>query len=125
MIRTRKQRHHLADYLATTSSELRHYRAMYSQGLRGCHCAVVTATLLPDGSMIFCSSGREFTAYDTKTLGFSGAFAKLRPPICDGCTCVGKLRISKVCDLDPAVIWDLVVQRGLKASQQGKKGRWD
>jgi MoaA/NifB/PqqE/SkfB family radical SAM enzyme len=105
--------HPLAGSLGTTPSELRYHHRVHAEGLRGCHCAIVTATVLPDGKMIFCGSARDPEVHDTRALGFAEAFKRLTLPDCDGCTCVGKLRISQVCKLDPATVLDLLFQRPL------------
>lgn len=108
LLTLRDERHPLARHLRTSSSELRYYRRVYAGDVTGCHCALVTATLLPDGRLIFCGNAKEPIGHDTVQLGFAEAFARLKIPDCDGCTCVGKLRISKVFQLDPETLFDVV-----------------
>lgn len=98
----------LARHLGTSRSELRYYREVYAGVLTGCHCALVTATMLPDGRLIFCGNARDPVAHDAVQLGFAAAFARLAIPDCEGCTCAGKLRISKVFQLDPETLFDVV-----------------
>lgn len=87
--------------LGTSRAELLYYLDVSRGVLRGCHCALVTATLLPDGGLIFCGSGRDCMVHDAHALGFEEAFSRLTVPDCEGCSCVGKLRISRVFQLDP------------------------
>lgn len=108
LLALRVQRHALARHLGTSRRELLYYRQVYAGELTGCHCALVTATLLPDGRLIFCGNARDPVPHDAVKLGFSEAFARLAIPDCDGCTCVGKLRISKVFELDPEALFDVV-----------------
>lgn len=91
----------LARSLGTSRAELRYYLEVSRGELRGCHCALVTATMLPDGGLIFCGSGLDRVVHDGRALGFAAAFDRLTIPDCEGCSCVGKLRISRAFQLDP------------------------
>jgi MoaA/NifB/PqqE/SkfB family radical SAM enzyme len=84
--------------------ELKYYRDMITNHRSGCDCSLVTATMLPDGHLIFCGNGKNYEQWDARKLGFSEAFSRLRIPDCDGCVCVGKLRLSKAYQLDLAII---------------------
>ena len=64
--------------------------------------------MLPDGRLIFCGNAREYASYDAVALGFAEAFSRLTIPECDGCVCVGKLRLSKVYQLDVSLIQEVV-----------------
>lgn len=94
--------------IGTTASELTYYLEQLHRGEGGCHCALVTGTVLPDGGLIFCGNGRVQEPIDTNAVGFATAFSQLSLPVCDGCTCVGKLRTSRVFQLDPRVLLELV-----------------
>jgi MoaA/NifB/PqqE/SkfB family radical SAM enzyme len=102
------EKHPLARHLGTSPSELRYHRQVVGEEVTGCHCALITATLLPDGRLIFCGNAKDPVAHDAVSLGFAEAFGRLTIPDCDGCTCVGKLRISKVFQLDPEALFDVV-----------------
>ncbi len=94
--------------VGSSESELLYYLDMVEEQRRGCDCALVTATMLPDGKLIFCGNRKEIQAFDTKAMGFSEAFSKLTTPDCDGCVCVGKLRLSKVFRLDTGLIKEMI-----------------
>jgi len=64
--------------------------------------------MMPDGKLIFCGNGKNYDSYDAVSLGFREAFSKLTIPDCDGCVCVGKLRLSKVYQLDTAIIREML-----------------
>jgi MoaA/NifB/PqqE/SkfB family radical SAM enzyme len=105
LLRLRRQRHPRARAIASHNSELRYYRDLLQNGSRGCECTLVTATMLPDGQLIFCGNARDYCSYDAVSLGFATAFSRLTIPQCDGCVCVGKLRLSRVYQ------WDLGLMR--------------
>lgn len=76
--------------------------------LSRCDCAPVSATMLPDGSLIVCGNAAVHEPQDAVALGFSAAFAALSPPVCEGCECVGRLRIARSFELDPSVLVELL-----------------
>jgi MoaA/NifB/PqqE/SkfB family radical SAM enzyme len=104
----RQRRDRLARAIGNPRSELRYHLEVCREGRRGCDAALVTATMLPDGELIFCGNARDYQSYDAVKLGFHNAFARLTIPDCDGCTCVGKLRLTKVFRLDPGVVWEVL-----------------
>jgi len=101
LLALKRSRSPMARWLGTSRAELLYYLQVSRGELRGCHCALVTATMLPDGGLIFCGSGRGGAVEDARSLGFAKAFSRLTLPECEGCTCAGKLRISRVFQLDP------------------------
>ncbi len=90
--------------IGSKRSELDYYLDLLQSGPRGCDCVLVTATMMPDGKLIFCGSANECDSHDAVELGFAEAFSRLSIPDCDGCVCVGKLRLSKVYQTDVTVI---------------------
>ena len=106
--RLRRGRGPMRRAIGTTAGELDHYIEVARGVHTGCHCALVTATMLPDGGLIFCGNARDQDPIDAVRLGFARAFARLTIPECDGCTCVGKLRISRVARLDPSVLLEVI-----------------
>lgn len=94
--------------IASTPTELSYYIDLLENGSPGCECTLVTATMMPDGRLIFCGNAREYDSFDAVELGFQQAFKRLVIPQCDGCVCVGKLRLSKVYQLDPSVIKEML-----------------
>ena len=94
--------------IGSSRGELAYYLDQVANARRGCDCALVTATMLPDGRLIFCGSARDYETYDAVALGFAEAFNRLSIPACDGCVCVGKLRLSKLYQLDLSVIRELL-----------------
>jgi len=94
--------------IASQRSELTYYLDLLRRGSTGCRCTLVTATMLPDGRLIFCGNAKSYASYDAVELGFQEAFSRLTIPECDGCVCVGKLRLSKVYQLDPSVIREML-----------------
>lgn len=101
LLQLKESRSPLARSLGTSRAELLYYLEVCRGSLRGCHCALVTATMLPDGGLMFCGSGQDSVVHDARALGFARAFSLLTIPDCEGCSCVGKLRISRVFQLDP------------------------
>jgi MoaA/NifB/PqqE/SkfB family radical SAM enzyme len=108
LIAVKKSRHLRVRAIGSRLSELRYYLDMVKNNHRGCDCALVTATMLPDGRVIFCGNAKSYEAYDAVELGFAEAFSRLTIPDCDGCVCVGKLRLSKVYQLDLAVVKEML-----------------
>jgi MoaA/NifB/PqqE/SkfB family radical SAM enzyme len=102
-----------AKAIASKNSELEYYLSILQNGSPGCECAMVTCTMMPNGRLIFCGSAKagSYRSYDTTEVGFSEAFSKLSIPDCDGCVCVGKLRISKVFQIDIPVIKEMIGAR--------------
>lgn len=94
--------------VASKQSELNYYRDLIKNGSPGCQCTLVTATMMPDGKLIFCGNGKDFDSHDAVSLGFREAFSRLTIPDCDGCVCVGKLRLSKVYQLDTAIVREML-----------------
>ncbi len=94
--------------IASKQSELDYYCDLIKNGSPGCQCTLVTATMMPDGKLIFCGNGKDYESFDAVSLGFREAFSKLTIPDCDGCVCVGKLRLSKVYQLDTAIIREML-----------------
>ncbi|MHC4404402.1 MAG: radical SAM protein [Planctomycetota bacterium] len=94
--------------VASKKSELQYYLDLVKSRRRGCECTLVTATMLPDGRLIFCGVANNSEPHDAVELGFAEAFSRLTIPDCDGCTCVGKLRLSKVYQLDVAVVKEML-----------------
>jgi hypothetical protein len=64
--------------------------------------------MLPDGRLVFCGNAKNYQSYDAVELGFEEAFSRLTIPECDGCVCVGKLRLSKVYQFDLSVIKEML-----------------
>ena len=108
LLELRHRRDPLARAIGNPRSELRYHLAVCREGRRGCDAALVTATMLPNGDLIFCGNARDPVAQSAVKMGFRGAFARLTLPDCDGCTCVGKLRLTKVFRLDPEVLWEVL-----------------
>ncbi|NQT14963.1 MAG: hypothetical protein HQ582_19565, partial [Planctomycetes bacterium] len=94
--------------IASKKSELEYYVDLLKHDRSGCQCTLVTATMMPDGRLIFCGNAKNFESYDAVELGFAEAFSRLEIPDCDGCTCVGKLRLSKVYQFDASVIKEML-----------------
>lgn len=94
--------------IASKHSELGYYCDLLENGSPGCVCPLVTATMMPDGTLIFCGNGMTQDSFDAVSLGFREAFSRLTIPECDGCVCVGKLRLARVCRLDAAVIREML-----------------
>ena len=104
LLRLRQQRHPRAKAIASHNSELRYYLDLLKNGSRGCQCTLVTATMMPDGRLIFCGNAKQYDSFDAVRPGFADAFGRLTIPDCDGCVCVGKLRLSRVYRWD----WGLI-----------------
>jgi len=94
--------------LKNTLGELEYYANRCRNGPGRADCAPVMATVMPDGRMTFCEQARHPQWVDARTLGFQESFRALRPVTCDGCVCIGTLRLSRVCRLDPAVIREAI-----------------
>ncbi len=94
--------------IASISAELRYYLQQVQGHAPQCPAALVTCTLLPDGQMLFCSKARAHGTHDAVALGFEEAFRRVEVPPCGICTCVGKLRLAQVFELNPAMIWEIV-----------------
>lgn len=94
--------------IASKKSELEYYIDLLKHDRSGCQCTLVTATMMPDGRLIFCGNARDYESFDAVELGFAEAFSRLVIPDCDGCTCVGKLRLSKVYQFDASVIKEML-----------------
>jgi MoaA/NifB/PqqE/SkfB family radical SAM enzyme len=108
LLRIKKDGDPRARAVASKNSELSYYVDLLRNGSPGCQCAVVTATMMPDGRLIFCGNARNYESHDAVKLGFAEAFSRLTIPECDGCVCVGKLRVSKVYQLDMSVIKEML-----------------
>jgi MoaA/NifB/PqqE/SkfB family radical SAM enzyme len=108
LVRLQKERDPRARAIASKRSELDYYIDILRSGSPGCECTLVTATMLPDGKLIFCGNARDYESYDAVKLGFAEAFSRLVIPECDGCVCVGKLRLSKVYQFDLSVIKEML-----------------
>jgi MoaA/NifB/PqqE/SkfB family radical SAM enzyme len=108
LLQLREDRHPRAQAIASKDSELKYYVDLVRNGSPGCQCAIVTATMMPDGRLIFCGNAREYNSYNAVELGFEEAFSRLTTPECDGCVCVGKLRLSKVYQMDVSIIKEMV-----------------
>lgn len=108
LVALRKDRDRRARAIGSKNSELNYYIDILKNGSPGCQCTLVTATMMPDGRLIFCGNARKYESYDAVKLGFAEAFSRLTIPECDGCTCVGKLRLSKVYQLDPSVVKEML-----------------
>lgn len=100
----RKQGHPRAAAIASHNTELSYYLDLLKHGSRGCQCTLVTATMMPDGRLIFCGNAKNYDSFDAVESGFADAFSRLTIPDCDGCVCVGKLRLSRVYRWD----WGLI-----------------
>ena len=98
----------MAEAIGSKLSELRYYVDMIKNKRRGCDCELVTATMMPDGQLIFCGGAKNYESFDAVELGFSEAFSRLTIPDCDGCVCVGKLRLSRVYHFDLSVIREML-----------------
>lgn len=94
--------------LKNSKVEIEYYRKLAETGVGEVGCSPVMATLDPDGRMSFCGRARPHPAHDAVALGFAEAFSRLRIPACDGCTCIGRLRFSRLAGLDPAAFWEAV-----------------
>ncbi len=73
-----------------------------------CDSAPVSATMYPDGRLIFCANALEHQAHDAVEIGFAEAFSRLKVPRCQGCECIGRLRISRVFKMDPSVLLEVM-----------------
>lgn len=91
-----------ARVLKNSRDELRYYLDLARTGAGPVGCDLVMATIEPDGRMSFCGRARRIEMHDTASLGFAAAFDRLRIPDCQGCTCIGRLRFSRLCRLEPA-----------------------
>ncbi|MBP7126506.1 radical SAM protein [Myxococcota bacterium] len=92
--------------LKNTLGELDHYASRCRDGPGRVECAPVMATVMPDGRLTVCEQARNPRWEDVRVSGFQESFARMGPVSCDGCVCVGTLRLTRVCRLDPAVIWE-------------------
>ncbi len=108
LVRLRKEKDPRAAAIASKKSELDYYIDLLKNGSPGCQCTLVTATMMPDGRLIFCGNAKNIESYDAVELGFSEAFSRLTIPDCDGCVCVGKLRLSKVYQFDLSVLKEML-----------------
>ncbi len=108
LVRLKRSRQPRGRAIASKRSELDYYCRLIRRGSPGCQCTLVTATMLPDGKLIFCGNGKNYTSFDAVALGFREAFSRLVIPECDGCVCVGKLRLSKVYQLDTSIIREVL-----------------
>jgi MoaA/NifB/PqqE/SkfB family radical SAM enzyme len=108
LVRLRKERNPRAAAIASKDAELDYYIDLLKNGSPGCQCTLVTATMMPDGRLIFCGNAKNIESYDAVELGFAEAFSRLTIPDCDGCVCVGKLRLSKVYQFDPSILKEML-----------------
>jgi MoaA/NifB/PqqE/SkfB family radical SAM enzyme len=108
LLRLQRGKDARARAIASKGSELKYYLELLQNGSTGCHCTLVTATMLPDGRLIFCGNAKNYRSFNAVDLGFAEAFSRLTIPDCDGCVCVGKLRLSKVYQLDMSVIREML-----------------
>lgn len=108
LVRLRKEKDPRAAAIASKKSELDYYIDLLKNGSPGCQCTLVTATMMPDGRLIFCGNAKNIESYDAVELGFAEAFSRLTIPDCDGCVCVGKLRLSKVYQFDLSVLKEML-----------------
>jgi MoaA/NifB/PqqE/SkfB family radical SAM enzyme len=113
LLELKESRDPRAKAIASKRSELEYYLGILKNGSPGCECALVTATMMPDGRLIFCGSAKagSYESFDAVELGFEEAFSRLAIPDCDGCVCVGKLRISKVYQVDLSIIKEMIGAR--------------
>ncbi len=108
LVQLQQQRDPRAKAIASKRSELEYYIDLLQHGSPGCACPLVTATMLPDGRLIFCGNAKNMESHDAVQLGFSEAFSQLTVPECDGCVCVGKLRLSKVYQFDLSLLREML-----------------
>ena len=108
LLRLKREGDPRARAIASKASELRHYLDLFEGKRSGCECTLATVTMLPDGRLIFCGHAKEQESFDARSLGFAEAFSRLKIPDCDGCVCVGKLRLSQVYKFDPALIREML-----------------
>ena len=108
LVQLRRRRDPRAQAIASKQSELEYYIDLLENGSPGCECALVTATMLPDGQLIFCGNAKNMESHDAVQLGFAEAFSRLTIPECDGCVCVGKLRLSKVYQFDLSLLREML-----------------
>ncbi len=108
LVHLRKEEDPRAAAIASKRSELDYYIDLLKNGSPGCECTLVTATMMPDGRLIFCGNAKNIESYDAAELGFAEAFSRLTIPDCDGCVCVGKLRLSKVYQFDLSVLKEML-----------------
>ncbi len=108
LIDLKRNRDSLSKAIGNSRSELEYYLNQTEGGDGRCDCELVTATMLPEGKLIFCGNSREYKYFDARSEGFQSAFSKLTIPECDGCVCVGKLRLSRVYKWDISVIGDMI-----------------
>ena len=73
-----------------------------------CDSAPVSATMLPDGQLIFCANAQTHQAHDAVKLGFAEAWSRLTIPECQGCECIGRLRVSRIYNRDVSVIKEVL-----------------
>lgn len=108
LARLRAARHGLGRTLKNSMAEIEYYARFAETGAGVVGCSLVMATLDPDGRMSFCGRARPHQSHDAVGLGFVEAFLRLRIPDCDGCTCIGRLRFSRLARLDPAALREAV-----------------
>lgn len=108
LVQLRRSRDRRAKAIASKRSELEYYIDLLKNGSLGCACPLVTATMLPDGRLIFCGNANNMEAHDAVQLGFEEAFSRLAAPDCGGCVCVGKLRLAKVYQLDLSLLREML-----------------
>lgn len=108
LIRLRRERHPRSRAIASKTSELRYYLDLLRNGSPGCQCPLVTATMLPDGRLIFCGNAKNYVSHDAVELGFAEAFSRLTLSECDGCVCVGKLRLAKLSQFDISLLREML-----------------
>ena len=94
--------------IGSSTGELRYLLDRVERPRGFCDGAPVSATVLPDGKLIFCANARTHESFDTREIGFAEAFSRLTVPECEGCECIGRLRTSRVYDLDPSVIREVL-----------------
>lgn len=113
LLELKHSKHPRAQAIASKNSELEYYLGILKNGSPGCECALVTCTMMPDGRLQFCGSAKagSYEVFDAIESGFAEAFSRLAIPDCDGCVCVGKLRISKVFQLDVSIIKEMLGAR--------------
>lgn len=108
LVQLQRRRDPRSRAIASKQSELEYYIDLLENGSSGCACPLVTATMLPDGQLIFCGNAKNMESHDAVQLGFAEAFSRLTVPECDGCVCVGKLRLSKVYQFDLSLLREMV-----------------
>ena len=105
LIAVKRSRGARGSALRNSSSELDYFLGVAVRGKGPVECALLTATLDPDGQLYFCRHAKAgYAKFDATSMGFRKAFSMLTIPECDGCRCIGRVRFARLGRLDLATI---------------------